>query len=1054
MRAKRPLPPLVVGISLAGVILLSLIPIPMIAAQEPAAQEPAAPEPVAKAKRPQRWERLREKIIVKDAEYAGTETCGQSRCHADTVESWTSLRHTEHIRSSKQWSEDERSCEGCHGPGSAHLIDRQHGSIARLSEQPEYVAALCNSCHHGAVNEKHFLAGIHFRENVTCGTCHDVHRDHGSVSLLRGPGVQKIWRGYRQRKTTRPAPPAAPATSPEGEPDPAPTPPDSSSGAGTISPVALTAGARADAAPGTGRRAPVALTAGAPADAEPVPAAPAPAPSAPPAPRKDRGAESGFGDARFATGLEKVSALCLGCHTQQRGEFHQNSRHPIFEDRMSCTSCHNPHTDDEHGTRERMRIVQGLDDRCATCHTDKRGPFVFEHDMSATGDGCVTCHQPHGSPNNKLLKLNGRGLCLQCHTDITFDPEHQSRPGNCWQAGCHADLHGSQTSRVFLRAGASAAGIASSTRGAGPGRGRFAGRLMEFTHLSRFLGGKTTAGSSSAEFGSQPEPSEPQPPAPTEPAPATAEDEAARTGPKPLWVEVVGSYQGLHVHGNESKSEQYTVRPSGLFFDALRLQFRDPKRGAFGSGQWTGIDEPRQMAALRLDDLDSTGAGPSLLYGFDRAAFFIEPSPDPRNASDRETHALLLRWRRSARAPDLRFVAEKQRVDAPGVARLGSALAPGALNYDVETYAPQALFPLLGGDLRLQYTREEFDDRTRFLPSARANGWHARYDRLVGANTFVFASYGRATLEQAGLSGDAINQQTRLGAETTLLPRLTLSARLTLDDIRQPNTQNAFVQDRDLFVARLRYRPLGWLSLEGAYEREELDRLNNVQTFVHTPSWEGGWLALRAAPHEKIRLSARHRSRRLNDPPPAEIIALPSTSPLFYDEDDRTDARLTITLPRDALLYINYGQDRRQNDARDVGYRFDLWNAGVSWPVSPVLTLNADWSRQEWSGRGTALTTDPLGLNLGRSLTSDGDAVNLGLAYLVGRDRVALTAYQFRASGGESVRARGFLIGVEPQLDGWITPRFQLGWDQYDDRLLPGLDYSDFVFRVDLARRF
>jgi predicted CXXCH cytochrome family protein len=155
-------------------------------------------------------------------------------------------------------------------------------------------------------------------------------------------------------------------------------------------------------------------------------------------------------DAAHPTTRQTVVRLCLGCHAPVAAQLRQRSHHPLLEDRMSCTDCHDVHQSDEPGL---IRGDKELADLCVGCHTDKRGPFVFEHEpvrASGIGEGCTTCHRPHGSPNPKLAKVFGRSLCTQCHTDINADPTHQSRPGNCWRAGCHARIHGSNKSDVFL----------------------------------------------------------------------------------------------------------------------------------------------------------------------------------------------------------------------------------------------------------------------------------------------------------------------------------------------------------------------------------------------------------------------------------------------------------------------------------------------------------------------------------------------------------------------------------------------------------------------------
>lgn len=138
-----------------------------------------------------------------------------------------------------------------------------------------------------------------------------------------------------------------------------------------------------------------------------------------------------------------VPDLCFGCHPTQRAQFRQNSHHPVLEGRMTCLDCHNPHranTDASLGSAKEL---------CVSCHTDKAGPFAYEHDTDAagTGDSCLSCHRSHGSPNTQLLRLTGRPLCQQCH----FDKVAHNPGSNCWKAGCHQDVHGSFTSEQFRR---------------------------------------------------------------------------------------------------------------------------------------------------------------------------------------------------------------------------------------------------------------------------------------------------------------------------------------------------------------------------------------------------------------------------------------------------------------------------------------------------------------------------------------------------------------------------------------------------------------------------
>jgi DmsE family decaheme c-type cytochrome len=101
--------------------------------------------------------------------------------------------------------------------------------------------------------------------------------------------------------------------------------------------------------------------------------------------------------------------LCYDCHKEQRAQFMSSSHHPVREGLMTCTSCHQPH-----GRNQGMlKTDERVNDLCYTCHTNKQGPFVFEH--APVEEDCRTCHNPHGTVANNLLKQGEPFLCLQCH---------------------------------------------------------------------------------------------------------------------------------------------------------------------------------------------------------------------------------------------------------------------------------------------------------------------------------------------------------------------------------------------------------------------------------------------------------------------------------------------------------------------------------------------------------------------------------------------------------------------------------------------------------------
>lgn len=139
------------------------------------------------------------------------------------------------------------------------------------------------------------------------------------------------------------------------------------------------------------------------------------------------------------------SVLCASCHRGEAAQFRLSSHHPLPEGKMICSDCHQTHP-----TKKAASRREALKSQCASCHTEYAGPFAYEHDPVAgnTGDGCAECHRPHGSQNPDLLKGFSRGICAQCHTDKAT----LHYPGRtCWTSGCHVSLHGSNTSRLFLK---------------------------------------------------------------------------------------------------------------------------------------------------------------------------------------------------------------------------------------------------------------------------------------------------------------------------------------------------------------------------------------------------------------------------------------------------------------------------------------------------------------------------------------------------------------------------------------------------------------------------
>jgi len=136
---------------------------------------------------------------------------------------------------------------------------------------------------------------------------------------------------------------------------------------------------------------------------------------------------------------------CFTCHEDVFSLFQLNERHRLQEGIMGCSTCHNPH---EPATRERLAGFKH--ESCLKCHTDKGGPFLYEHGASRI-EGCRTCHEVHGTPNRHMLTHQSTSdLCFSCHAAApSWHSRFDSRTTNC--TVCHSTIHGSNLSKIFLK---------------------------------------------------------------------------------------------------------------------------------------------------------------------------------------------------------------------------------------------------------------------------------------------------------------------------------------------------------------------------------------------------------------------------------------------------------------------------------------------------------------------------------------------------------------------------------------------------------------------------
>lgn len=152
-----------------------------------------------------------------------------------------------------------------------------------------------------------------------------------------------------------------------------------------------------------------------------------------------------------------VSETCATCHKTQAFKARRSGHMPLREGKMDCVSCHNPHG----STNVKMlKVGNWVNESCLSCHTEKRGPFLWEH--AAGREACSSCHDPHGSNHDRMLVAKMPMLCQRCHIgsrhpSTIYDSAQLANRSNRLVSraciNCHQQIHGSNSpsGNMFLR---------------------------------------------------------------------------------------------------------------------------------------------------------------------------------------------------------------------------------------------------------------------------------------------------------------------------------------------------------------------------------------------------------------------------------------------------------------------------------------------------------------------------------------------------------------------------------------------------------------------------
>lgn len=325
--------------------------------------------------------------------YVGTQVC--AGCHKAVHEEWLMTPHRRTLAEGREMS--KTGCESCHGPGGPHVASGGDPTkIIRLKElTTKQVSDICLKCH----NQQDVLlyrTSQHAMAKVKCTNCHDVHMPGRATMLTNIEAKQYSIKGLaRQIEEARQK--SNIATDPEDK-------------ASAVAEVERLEANKSEL-------------------------------------------EKALDVMQTRTRNAWEPQLCYTCHKEQEAQFKLPTHHPIPENRMTCSGCHNVHG----GARRNLR-EETVSQTCFKCHQEIEGPYVFEHPPVA--EDCTHCHRPHGSAQNYLLTQSDPFLCQKCHAGPhsrggTFSNGDTlattSRvPYYYWQCtSCHNRPHGSDRHPAF-----------------------------------------------------------------------------------------------------------------------------------------------------------------------------------------------------------------------------------------------------------------------------------------------------------------------------------------------------------------------------------------------------------------------------------------------------------------------------------------------------------------------------------------------------------------------------------------------------------------------------
>jgi DmsE family decaheme c-type cytochrome len=133
------------------------------------------------------------------SDYVGSEVC--MTCHADVYKGWEKTPHWKTTLDTKG-GPSHQGCEGCHGPGAAHVAGGGDKSKIFIfsGHSTKKIDDRCMTCHASDSEHMNATNSLHRQNDVSCVSCHSPHHAETKEFLLVKAQPQLCYTCHLQQK--------------------------------------------------------------------------------------------------------------------------------------------------------------------------------------------------------------------------------------------------------------------------------------------------------------------------------------------------------------------------------------------------------------------------------------------------------------------------------------------------------------------------------------------------------------------------------------------------------------------------------------------------------------------------------------------------------------------------------------------------------------------------------------------------------------------------------------------------------------------------------------